>query len=323
MTAAALAAIVAAGIVLPHALRLQRADPVTATVLWLSSLALRALTGLLAVVLLLLFVPRTDTFDWLTHWCLHAVLPGVSAALNVEGHGFGDVTLFIPGLALAASLVVACVRTARGAGSARRLVAEQAVGRGPEGSVIVSGPEVVFAVAGLAHPRIVVSAGALAWLDDAELAAGLDHERAHIARRHRFILLTAAMLSALGWMVPGTRRAGHQIAFHLERDADRWALRRSNDRLALASVICKAALTTAPATGPAVAKLGETGLRVRLGELLEEQPAPMRHPAAAGLNALAVAMVVFTLVLTAAVPTAAVAGVAGNPHGGHHGHCGD
>ena len=318
MTAAALAAVVAAGVVLPHALRLQRADPVTATVLWLSSLALRALTGLLAVVLLLLFVPRTDTFDWLTHWCLHAVLPGVASALNVEGHGFGDVALLVPGLALALSLVVACVRTARGAGSARRIVEQEAVGRGPGGSVIVSGPEVVFAVAGLARPRIVVSAGALASLDDAELAAGLDHERGHIARRHRFVLLTAAMLSALGWMVPGARRARREIAFHLERDADRWALRRANDRLALASVICKAALTTAPSTSPAVAQLGETGLRERLGQLLEEQPARTRHPV---LNALAVAMVAFTLLFTVAVPTAAVAGVAGNPHGGHHGHC--
>ena len=318
MTAAALAAVVAAGVVLPHALRLQRADPVTATVLWLSSLALRALTGLLAVVLLLLFVPRTDTFDWLTHWCLHAVLPGVASALNVEGHGFGDVTLLIPGLALAVSLFVACVRTARGAGSARRLVEQEAVGRGPAGSVIVSGREVVFAVAGLARPRIVVSAGALASLDDDELAAGLDHERGHIARRHRFILLTAAMLSALGWMVPGARRARREIAFHLERDADRWALRRANDRLALASVICKAAMTTWPATSPAVAQLGETGLRERLGQLLEEQPARTRHPV---LNALAIAMVAFTLVFTAAVPTAAVAGVAGDPHGGHHGHC--
>jgi hypothetical protein len=74
---AALAAIVVAGIVLPHVLRLQRAAPVTATVLWLSSLALRALAGLLAIVLLLFVLPRTEVFESLTHWCLHAVLPGL------------------------------------------------------------------------------------------------------------------------------------------------------------------------------------------------------------------------------------------------------
>ena len=50
---AALAAITAAGIVLPHALRLQRVSPVTAIVLLLSSLALRAIVCLLAVIYLL------------------------------------------------------------------------------------------------------------------------------------------------------------------------------------------------------------------------------------------------------------------------------
>jgi hypothetical protein len=315
---AALAAIVAAGIVLPHLLRLQRANPVTAAVLWLSSLALRALTGLFAVILLLFFLPRTGVFQSLTHWCLHAVLPGVAADLKLEGHGIGDLTLLAPGVALVLSLVVAFARTARSARAARHLLGDHVVGSGPQDSVIVRGPEVVFAVAGLARPRIVVSAGALTSLDDAELAAGLDHERGHIARHHRFVLVIAAVLSALGWMVPGTRRAACELAFHLERDADRWALRRLNDRLALASVICKAAMSSEPATRPAVTKLGDTGIRERLGQLLEEQPP---HPAAAALNALAAAMVVFTLLFTVAVPAAAVAGAAADAHGGHHGHC--
>jgi hypothetical protein len=270
--------------------------------------------------LLLFFLPRTDVFESLTHWCLHEVLPGLAANLQLEGHGIGDLTLFVPGLALVVSLIVACVRTARSAKAARALLGQQ-VGRGPQDSVIVRGPDVVFAVAGLTHPRIVVSAGALASLDDAELAAGLDHERAHIARRHRFVLLIAGLLSALGWMLPGTGRAARELAFHLERDADRWALRRLNDRLALASVICKAAITTEPATRPAVAKLGETGIRERLGQLLEEQPPRTGHPAAAALNALAVAMVVFTLLFTVAVPTAAIAGASTDAHSAHHGHC--
>jgi Zn-dependent protease with chaperone function len=317
---AALAAIVAAGIVLPHVLRLQRVAPVTATVLWLSSLALRALTGLLAIVFLLFFVPATEAFASLTHWCLHAVVPGLAEGLGIEGHGMGDVALYLPGAALVVSLVVVCVRTARSARATRHLLQAHVLGRGPQDSVIISGPGVVFAVAGLAHPRIVVSAGALATLDDAELAAGIDHERGHIARHHRFVLLTAAGLSALGWMVPGTRRAAREIAFHLERDADGWALRRRNDRLALASVICKAAMATEPAR-PAVVNLGETGIRERLGQLLDEAPARRRHPAGAALNALAVAMVAFTLVLAAALPTAAVAGAGADAHGGHHAHC--
>jgi Zn-dependent protease with chaperone function len=317
----ALAAIVAAGIVLPHLLRLHRVAPVTATVLWLTSLSLRALTGLVAVTFLLFFLPRTDVFESLTHWCLHAVLPGLSEQVNLEGHGIGDVTLLVPGIALVVSLLVVCIRTARSARAARQLVDRHVLGQGPQGSVIVSGPEVAFAVAGLARPRIVVSAGALASLDDAELAAALDHERGHIARRHRFVMLSAAALGALGWMVPGTRRAASEIAFQLERDADRWALERRNDRLALASVICKAAAGAHAPGSPAMVGLGQTGVRERLGQLLDDQPRPPSHPTAAALNALATAMVAFTLLVAAALPPAAVAGARGDAHGAHHAHC--
>lgn len=317
----ALAAIVAAGILLPHLLRLHRVSPVTATVLWITSLSLRALAGLVGVTLLLFVLPRTDLFESLTHWCLHAVLPGVTDRLNVEGHGIGDVAVFVPGAAMALSLVIACVRTAHSAGTARHLVDRHVLGRGPGGSVIVSGPEVAFAVAGLARPRIVVSAGALASLDDAELAAALDHERGHIARHHRFVMLVADGLSALGWIVPGTRRAAWEIAFQLERDADRWALDRKNDRLALASVICKAA-TSAPSSGsPALVSLGRTGVGERLDQLLDEQPRPSRQATRTALNALATAMVAFTLLLAAALPAAAVAGARADAHGAHHAHC--
>jgi Zn-dependent protease with chaperone function len=317
----ALAAILAAGILLPHLLYLQRVAPVTATVLWLTSLTLRALAGLVAVTYLLFFLPRTDVFQSLTHWCLHAILPGLADELKVEGHGIGDLTLFLPGIALALSLLIACIRTARGARAARRLVDRHVLGRGPGGSVIVSGSEVFFAVAGLARPRIVVSAGALASLDDAELAAALDHERGHIVRRHRFVMLIAAALSALGWIVLGTRRAVKEIAFHLERDADQWALDRDNDRLALASVIYKAAASADPAGSPALASLGQTGVRERLGQLLDDQSRAPSHPTVAALNALAAAMVAFTLLLAAALPAAAVVGVRADAHGTHHAHC--
>jgi hypothetical protein len=317
----AFAAIVIAGIVLPHLLHLHRVAPVTASVLWLVSLALRALTGLMAVTLLLFFLPRTEVFESVTHWCLHAAVPGFAGEVAVEGHRIGDVTLFLPGLALAASLVVVCVRTARSARAARLLVERHELGRGPHDSVIVGGPEIAFAVAGLAHPRIVVSAGALAWLDDAELTAALDHERGHIARNHRFVMLIATVLSALAWIIPGTRRAVCEIAFHLERDADRWALELRNDRLALASVICKAAISADPSGSAAITGLGQTGVRERLGQLLEDQPRLPSHPVTATLNVLAAALAAFTLLLAAALPAAAAVGAGADAHGAHHEHC--
>ena len=316
-----LAAIVAAGIVLPHALRLQRVPPVTASVLWLSSLALRALAGVLGVIYLLFFLPGTQLFAALTHWCLHEALPVVATELHFEGHDLGDLALLLPGVALAVSLLYICIRTARDARRARDIVEHHVVGAGPRNSLIVSGPEVLFAVAGLARPRIVVSAGALTCLDDAELGAALDHEQAHIVRRHRFVMLLAVAFGALGRAIPGSARAVRELRFHLERDADRWALRQRNDRLALASVICKAA-TIETCGHAALAGLGTTGVRERLGQLLDDQPARHARPTAAALNGLATAMVICTLLLAAIVPTAAVAGVGGDAHQAHHAqHC--
>jgi Zn-dependent protease with chaperone function len=301
-----LAAVVAAGIAAPHLLRLQSVTPATAITLWLSSLALRALAGVLGVVYLLFFLPRTDVFAALTHWCLHTAVPWLAAELQVEGHGLGDLVLLVPGATLAA----------------RRLVERHVVGLGPRNSLMVGGHDVLLAVAGLARPRIVVSAGALTSLDEDELRAALDHEQAHIARRHRFIMLTAIALRALGRPLPGTHRAVRDLAFHLERDADNWALRRRNDRLALASAICKAAMSSDAHHTPAMAGLGETGVRERVGQLLDGSPArPARHGSAA-LNGLAAAMVACTLALAAILPGAALAGAQNDAHGTHHDqHC--
>lgn len=318
----AVAAIAAAGIAAPHLLRLQRVSPVTAIILWFSSLALRALLGVLGVVYLLFFLPRTGVFAALTHWCLHTAFPALADELEVEGHGLGDLALYVPGVALAGSLVFACISTARKAVAARHLVERHVVGTGPRNSLMVGGHDVLLAVAGLARPRIVVSAGALASLDARELCAALDHEQAHIARRHRFIMLAAIALRAVGRPLPGTHRAARELAFHLERDADNSALKHRNDRLALASAICKAATSTDTARLPVIARLGDAGVGERVGELLDESPtrSPMRG--AAALNGLATAMVACTLLLAAILPTAAVAGARADAHGTHHDeHC--
>ena len=311
----ALAAIVVTGILLPHVLRLQRVSPITAIVLWLNGLALRALATVLAAIYVLYFLPRTALFVDLSHWC--AGIPVIGHGLQAEGHAVAAATLYLPGIALVASLSYDSVRTAREVGAARRLV-QNAVGHGPRNSLILGGPEVIFAVAGLAHPRVLVSAGALTALDDHELTAALDHEQAHIAHRHRFVMLLALGCRSLGRAIPGCDRGIRELAFHLERDADRWALRRHDDRLALASVICKAAgEPTLPRT---MSRLGAVGITERLNQLIDERPLASAGPARAALRGLATVMVICTLVLGALVPAAAVAGAGGHPHRGHHLH---
>jgi hypothetical protein len=313
----ALAVMVVAGIALPHVLHLQRVAPTTAIVLWLNGLALRALAAVLAVIYVLYFLPRTGLFVELSHWCARTQMPFTEHALNAEGHAVVAIALYLPVIALLASLVHDSVRSAREIRTARRLV-RQALGRGPRDSLILGGPQVMFAVAGLAHPRVLVSAGALTALDDDELTAGLDHEQAHIARRHRYVMLLALCCRALGRVIPGCDRGIRELVFHLERDADRWALRRHDDRLALASVICKAAgEPTLPRT---LSRLGATGVHERLGQLIDGRPPMSAGPARAALRTLATLMVLCTLVVGAFVPAAAVAGSGGHPHRGHHLH---
>jgi hypothetical protein len=225
--ALSLAAIV--GSALPHALRPRRAAPLTAAVIWTAALSLRALTVVLAAAWLLLFFPSTHLFAALTHWCWHHL---ASAALT--GHDVGHATTVAPALLGVASLASVGVASTKLGRALRRHIAGSRTG-GPAGSIVIGGEGVVVAVVGLRRPRLVVSAGALLELDDDELAAALEHERAHIRRRHRFILIYAELCGAVARLLPGTGIALDELAFHLERDADRVALAGAADRRAQAA----------------------------------------------------------------------------------------
>jgi bla regulator protein blaR1 len=294
MTAAALVAAALAGIALPHALRLTRADPAAACVLWAAALGLRALVvvGTLAGALVLLH-PGHLLMAFAEWPCApHHKVAGHAAAV-------------LGGLALTVSLLWALARVAQATLAVRRLV-RAPLGRGPDGSVIVGGDEVVLAAAGLARPTLLVSAGALARLDDHELAAAMAHERAHIRRRHRFVLLYAEVCRVLGRPLPGTAHAVRQLRFHLERDADRCAVRDRADRLALASAICKAA--TGVRTPAGMATLGGDGTAARVRELLD---AATPNARSRGLKTLAAAAAALAVGAALALP-ATVSGL-GDP----------
>ena len=91
-----LAALIAVAIAVPHRNALERVSPGVAIAIWLSALTLRALTGLLVVVGVLFFVPGTEVFALLTHWCWHAVLPVIAAHLGLNGHSVGDLATLGP-----------------------------------------------------------------------------------------------------------------------------------------------------------------------------------------------------------------------------------
>jgi bla regulator protein blaR1 len=302
---AALATFVVAALAAPHALRLERASAGLAASIWLAALALRALTAVFCALFVVFYLPATELFAAVTHWCWHAVLPLIATHLPLDGHALGDVAVIAPASVLAASALSVTVGLWRAARRVRLLLQRAVVGPGPAQSLVLADSDVLVAAAGLRRPQVVVSAGALMTFDDEELAASLEHEHGHIARRHRYVLVLAELCRALARFLPGTRTAGRELVFHLERDADRYAVARAHDPAALASAICKAS-ESAAFSAPALA-LGGGVVSRRIRLLLDGEAGPQRRRELP-LRAFATAMVALVALSVVALPGAARAG---------------
>ncbi|MBE2315626.1 M48 family metalloprotease [Solirubrobacter sp. CPCC 204708] len=300
------AALAVCAIALPHALRLDHAPAGFAAAIWLSALLLRALASIGAVVAIEVYLPVTGPLEPFGAWCAGAL----------SSHTLTDALFALPALVLAGSLVAGIVALVRAHRHVDALVREYAVGTGPDGSVVLGDGELLIAAAG---PRVLVSAGALVTLDDAELRAGLEHERGHIVLRHRYLLIAGELARAVARFVPGTSAAARELTFALERHADLYALSRRHDPAVLASAICKTARGSLRAPALSLGG-GVVARRARL--LLEADPEakpPRAHP---GLFALAPLMVALVLVGALALPFAAHAGYhekhrLGTPHTCH------
>lgn len=100
------------------------------------------------------------------------------------------------------------------------------------------------------HGQVVLTTTALNTLGDAELAAVLAHERAHLRGRHDLILAGAAALRAAFPFLPLFRTAHAQLARLVEMHADDHALGHSDRRvLATALVALSGAAHPAGALG--------------------------------------------------------------------------
>ena len=264
-------------------------------------LVLRAATTTSFAFFALFVLPHTEYFERISHRCWHAIVPLLKMHLGLSGHDVGDAAAVVPAFVLAASLVSALWALRRAARAVGRIVRRDAVEGGPDGSLIVGGEPVIVAAAGLRHPRVVVSAGALMALDDAELAASLEHERGHIERSHRFFLLLAHLWGASARFLPGTRAAVAELAFHLERDADEYAVSRKHDPAVLAGAICKAAGAGRPT--PAFAGLGGAHVTERVAWLLGQSRDGRKGGRMSAAMAAAIAGTALALALV--VPAAA------------------
>lgn len=303
-----LASLLLAGAAAPYLLPPSRLAPMTGAALWLSALVLRAALVVLATLIAILYLPATELFQLATRWCFHAVIPFFATHLGFSGHRVGDAAALLPGFVLGLSVISALFAVWRTARRVRGWLRGSSLGQGPRESVIVGGPDVVVAAAGIRGARVVVSTGALVRLDEEELAAGLEHERGHIARRHPYLALTGSLAFAIARLLPGSRDALSRVRFFLERDADEYAVDRTSDPMALASAICKAA-TGDPPVSPAIAGLARCGTAMRLRLLLDRSTArPSAGVELAG-RALVASLIALVILTAGLAPTLAEAGV--------------
>jgi beta-lactamase regulating signal transducer with metallopeptidase domain len=169
------------------------------------------------------------------------------------------------------------------------------------GALVVDHPAAAaYCVPGL-RSKIVISAGALDLLDQAELAAVIAHERAHLRERHDLVLLPfTALLRAFRWSAVA-REAHAAVSLLVEMLADDRALRhRSARELATALLrVGAAGGVHAPNGALAMADREPDGqVAARVVRLL--RPAPR-------LSGPAVALIAVVAVGTVAVPVAFLA----------------
>lgn len=291
-TLAVPAALLASAVVTPHLLPLDRVRPVGAATVWGTALVARAVLAVGAALTAVICMPDTPRLARWLRELPHQLIAGVE-----------DTELLLVGLTFLA--VAATVRRLWACLSGARAPAHPLPLPGPGGSIVVGDREVLLAAVGWRHRAIVVSAGALAALDDDESAAGLAHEQGHISRAHHWWQAGAEVCRLLAGWLPGTARAGDELSFHLERDADVWAVDHAHDPLVLASAVCKAALAAPVGTVAAPHRLigrspAYAGRRIRL--LLEGCPTGTRRRNAAvraGALTMAGLVVGTTLVGTA------------------------
>jgi Zn-dependent protease with chaperone function len=146
------------------------------------------------------------------------------------------------------------------------------------GALVVDHPAAAaYCVPGL-RSRIVFSAGALDLLDQAELAAVLAHERAHLRERHDLVLLPfTALARAFPWSVL-VQRSYASVALLIEMLADDHAARRRPARELVTALIRVGSAGTPRTPSGALAmadedaEMGNSGVAARVERLLTPAP---------------------------------------------------
>ena len=149
------------------------------------------------------------------------------------------------------------------------------------GALVLDHPAAAaYCVPGL-RSKIVVSAGALALLGDAELAAVLAHERAHLRERHDLVLLPFTALRRAFPRSGICAEAYREVALLVEMLADDGALRARPAR-ELVSALVRVGTAGQVLVGTLAAAASDSEVTARVNRLLGPRH-PLPRPVVAGI----------------------------------------
>lgn len=135
--------------------------------------------------------------------------------------------------------------------------------------VVEAAPPFAF-VYGWVRPRICISTGLVARLDERELEAVLRHEQWHVARRDPMRLVVVRMLAAAFLFLPPISLMVRQYRLAIEIAADRHAVTAMGSRRWLASALAKLMTGEAPLHPVAFVGLAESRIAVLAGDAPSE-----------------------------------------------------
>ncbi|WP_435107763.1 M56 family metallopeptidase [Nocardiopsis synnemataformans] len=127
-----------------------------------------------------------------------------------------------------------------------------------------------YCLPGVLRSQVVISAGALAVLDNRELAAVLAHEHAHLRQRHDLVLLPFSSLKRAFPRFRLVRTYYESVALLIEMCADDQARRKSSPRELAMALLRFGAAGPAPVPAGAMAAVpdAEPGVMRRVNRLL-------------------------------------------------------
>ena len=219
---------------------------------WLTAMA----SVLVSLLVALQFLARAAIAGWsrLAEAVCRSVAGGACGPAVYQNAIF-ELALGLATLAAALTLAVRAWRYGRGVQRGQRRTREHAEIarmtcrrlRGPGAAVVLdAAPRLAYCLPGR-PATIVLSSGALAVLDPAQLTAVLAHERAHLAGRHHLLLSLTRGLGASFPAVPLFTRGPGEVARLTEMCADDAAARRAGRRTLVGALLAMGTGTAVPA----------------------------------------------------------------------------